>query len=38
VREIKADLAQALAGSRYASLPDLVGVDAATMTAESWPR
>jgi dihydroorotate dehydrogenase len=38
VREIKADLAQALAGSRNVSLPDLVGADAATMTAEDWPR
>jgi dihydroorotate dehydrogenase len=38
VREIKADLVRALAGSRGASLPDLVGMDAAAMTAESWPR
>jgi dihydroorotate dehydrogenase len=38
VREIKADLVKALAGSRQASLPDLVGADAATMTAENWPR
>jgi hypothetical protein len=29
---------KALAGGRRASLPDLVGVDAATMTAEKWPR
>jgi dihydroorotate dehydrogenase len=38
VREIKADLVQALAGSRNVSLPDLVGADAAAMTAEDWPR
>ncbi|HEY6254303.1 MAG TPA: quinone-dependent dihydroorotate dehydrogenase [Xanthobacteraceae bacterium] len=38
VGEIKAELAQALAGSRAASLPDLVGMDAAAMTAEPWPR
>jgi dihydroorotate dehydrogenase len=38
VRDIKADLTKALAGSRHAGLPDLVGQDAATMTAESWPR
>jgi dihydroorotate dehydrogenase len=38
VRDIKADLLQALAGSRGASLSDLVGADAATMTAEEWPR
>jgi dihydroorotate dehydrogenase len=38
VGEIKAELVQALAGSRRASLPDLVGADAATMTAEPWPR
>jgi dihydroorotate dehydrogenase len=37
VGEIKAELAEALVGSRRASLPDLVGADAATMTAESWP-
>ena len=38
VGEIKAGLVKALAGGRHASLPDLVGVDAATMTAEKWPR
>jgi dihydroorotate dehydrogenase len=38
VGEIKAGLVKALAGGRRASLPDLVGVDAATMTAEKWPR
>ena len=37
VGEIKAELAEALTGGRRASLPDLVGVDAARMTAESWP-
>ena len=38
VGEIKAELAEALAGSRRGGLPDLVGLDAATITAESWPR
>jgi dihydroorotate dehydrogenase len=37
VGEIKAALAAALAGSRRVCLPDLVGVDAATITAERWP-
>jgi dihydroorotate dehydrogenase len=36
VAEIKAELAKALAGP--AGLPDLVGMDAAAMTAEPWPR
>jgi dihydroorotate dehydrogenase len=38
VGEIKAELVKALARGRRASLPDLVGVDAAAMTAENWPR
>jgi len=38
VGEIKAALAAALGGSRRVCLPDLVGVDAATITAERWPR
>jgi dihydroorotate dehydrogenase len=37
VGEIKAELLKALARGRRASLPDLVGVDAAAMTAENWP-
>jgi dihydroorotate dehydrogenase len=37
VGEIKTELVKALARGRRASLPDLVGVDAAAMTAESWP-
>jgi dihydroorotate dehydrogenase len=36
VREIKSELAQALARG-HVGLPELVGVDAAKMTAESWP-
>ena len=36
VAEIKAELAKALAGP--AGLPDLVGMDAAAVTAEPWPR
>ena len=38
VGEIKSELVQALAPGRQAGLPELVGVDAAAMTAESWPR
>jgi dihydroorotate dehydrogenase len=38
VGEIKAALVQELARNRHVSLPDLVGADAAAMTAESWPR
>jgi dihydroorotate dehydrogenase len=38
VGEIKAELTNALSGGRPASLPDLVGMDAAAMTAEPWPR
>ena len=38
VGEIKSELVKALAPGRHAGLPELVGVDAATMTAESWPR
>jgi dihydroorotate dehydrogenase len=34
---IKAELLKALAGGAHASLADLVGRDAAAMTAESWP-
>ncbi len=37
VAEIKSGLVKALARERNASLPDLVGVDAAAMTAEKWP-
>jgi dihydroorotate dehydrogenase len=37
VGEIKAELVKALARGRRGSLPDLVGVDAAAMTAEKWP-
>jgi dihydroorotate dehydrogenase len=36
VGEIKAELLKALA--RGAGIPDLVGVDAAAVTAEKWPR
>ncbi len=35
--EIKSELLGALAASRVASLSDLVGVDAATITGEPWP-
>jgi dihydroorotate dehydrogenase len=38
VGEIKSELVKALAAGPDAGLPELVGVDAATMTAESWPR
>jgi dihydroorotate dehydrogenase len=38
VGEIKSELVQALAPGRQAGLPELVGVDAAAMTAERWPR
>ncbi len=37
VGEIKTELLGALAGGSHASLSDLVGLDAAAMTAESWP-
>jgi len=37
VGEIKTGLAEALSRGRHASLDDLVGVDAAAMTAEPWP-
>ena len=37
VAEIKAELVNALARGRHAGLPDLVGLDAAAMTAEPWP-
>ena len=37
VSEIKTELVRALARGSHASLADLVGVDAAAMTAESWP-
>jgi dihydroorotate dehydrogenase len=37
VGEIKTELVKALARDRRASLPDLVGADAAAMTAENWP-
>jgi dihydroorotate dehydrogenase len=38
VGEIKAELTKALSGGRPARLTDLVGMDAAAMTAEPWPR
>jgi dihydroorotate dehydrogenase len=38
VGEIKAELVKELTRNRHAGLPELVGVDAAAMTAESWPR
>jgi dihydroorotate dehydrogenase len=38
VGEIKAALLKELSRSHHAKLPELVGVDAAAMTAESWPR
>ena len=38
VAEIKRELAEGLGSSRSARLPDLVGMDAASMTAEPWPR
>jgi dihydroorotate dehydrogenase len=38
VGEIKAALVKELARNRHVSLPDLVGADAAAMTAENWPR
>ncbi len=37
VGEIKAELAKALAG-KPARLPELIGMDAAAMTAEPWPH
>jgi dihydroorotate dehydrogenase len=37
VGEIKTELVKALARDRRASLPDIVGADAAAMTAENWP-
>jgi dihydroorotate dehydrogenase len=38
VGEIKAELVNELARNRHVGLPELVGMDAAAMTAESWPR
>jgi len=38
VGAIKAQLLAELSPNRHASLPELVGVDAAAMTAETWPR
>jgi dihydroorotate dehydrogenase len=38
VGEIKAELVKELSRNRHTSLPELVGVDAAAMTAETWPR
>jgi dihydroorotate dehydrogenase len=38
VGEIKAELVKELSRNRQAGLPELVGVDAAAMTAETWPR
>jgi dihydroorotate dehydrogenase len=38
VGEIKAALLKELSRSHHAKLPELVGVDAAAVTAESWPR
>ena len=37
-REVKAELVRELSRNRHSSLPALVGVDAAAMTAEAWPR
>jgi dihydroorotate dehydrogenase len=37
VADIKRDLARAVSRSHRTSLADLIGSDAATMTAESWP-
>ena len=37
VAAIKSDLSHALPRDRHASLEDLVGTDAAAMTAETWP-
>jgi dihydroorotate dehydrogenase len=37
VGEIKTELVKALERDRRASLPDIVGADAAAMTAENWP-
>jgi dihydroorotate dehydrogenase len=37
VPEIKADLVETLRRGRHASLSDLVGLDAAGVTAEPWP-
>ena len=38
VGDIKAELVKELSRNRHVSLPELVGADAAAMTAESWPR
>ena len=38
VGEIKAELVKELTRNRHAGLPELVGVDAAAMMAESWLR
>jgi dihydroorotate dehydrogenase len=38
VGEIKAELVKELSRNRHAGLPELVGLDAAAMTAEAWPR
>jgi dihydroorotate dehydrogenase len=37
VGEIKSELMRELARGRHAGLPELVGVDAAAMTAQRWP-
>jgi dihydroorotate dehydrogenase len=36
--EIKAEMLRALEGSRSESLADLIGVDAAALTGEPWPK
>jgi dihydroorotate dehydrogenase len=36
--EIKAEMLRALEASRSESLADLVGVDAAALTGEPWPK
>jgi hypothetical protein len=38
VGEIKAELVKELSRNSHVGLPDLVGADAAAMTAEHWPR
>jgi dihydroorotate dehydrogenase len=38
VGRIKRSLADALRSGQYASIGDLVGADAAAMTAEAWPE
>ena len=37
IHVIKDDLSRALDRGRHASIDELVGVDAAAMTAEDWP-